>query len=267
MNLPSADLAAIAAKLGQAELSATPVEQVAEAAGLSLSEAYAIQLLGVQLRRKRGERVTGLKLGFTSREKALQMGVSDVILGFLTDRMELAPGAVLELEGLLHPRVEPEVAFLIDPRAGEIDPTDIGVDLLEHVTHVAPAMEVIDSRFRNFSFSLEDVVADNTSACRYVVGQWRPLAELCRHSDLAALDVQLKIDGAIATSGSTGAILGDPLHAPSAVRRLAAVHGHPLTGGAILLAGAATPDVALEPGTTVVAEIEQLGEVSLQTAP
>lgn len=260
MTTPAPDrarLEPLAEAIRSATAAGEAIPQLAAPAGLDLAEAYAVQLLGIEARLQAGERLTGLKLGFTSREKAEQMGVFDVILGTLTDAMEVPDGGVLDLTRLIHPRIEPEIAFRLAP-GGVIDPA---TDLRSLVTHVAVAMEVIDSRFQNFSFSLADVVADNTSACRYVVGPWQEIAG----RDLAGLDVTLTVDGATAASGSTTAILGDPWEAPAAVQRLASTYGHTLQGGMVLLAGAATAAVPLEAGVTVTAEVAGLGQVSVTT--
>jgi 2-oxo-3-hexenedioate decarboxylase len=121
---------------------------------------------------------------------------------------------------------------------------------------VAPAIEIIDSRYRDFAFSLTDVVADNTSAAALVVGPWRPA-----DTTLDNRGVQLHVDGRLAEAGSTSAILGDPLRAIPAAVRLARRHGIPLPDGTILLVGAATPAIALRAGTHVSATVSGLGRV------
>jgi 2-oxo-3-hexenedioate decarboxylase len=125
-----------------------------------LATAYRIQQAGIRLRQQRGERVVGLKLGFTSRAKMIQMGVDALIWGELTDAMQLSDGGRLDLAKLIHPRVEPEIAFIT---AIDIDrPLSLAEAGLA-LAGVAPALEIIDSRYRDFRFSLQDVVADNCS--------------------------------------------------------------------------------------------------------
>ncbi|MFI7101804.1 2-keto-4-pentenoate hydratase [Streptomyces sp. NPDC050161] len=238
--------------LDTAALRAEPVPQLTSSGALTLDEAYRVQQLLIGRRLARGERISGVKLGFTSRTKAAQMGVFDVIFGRLTDGMRIADGDRIPLGRYVHPRVEPEVAF----RLG----TDIGpgddLDPESAVDAVAPALEVIDSRYRDFRFTLQDVVADNTSASGYVLGPWTELADA---GDLANRGVRLEIDGRTAETGSTAAILGHPLRAVHAAVRMARAQGHTLRAGSILLAGAATPAVALTPGTSVEATVTGLG--------
>lgn len=256
------DLEALARRLHDATGAATAVPQLSLETPLTLDQAYAVQTAGVRLREGSGERVVGLKLGFTSRAKAEQMGVDDVIVGVITDAMEITDGGTLDPAAGVHPRVEPEVAFrlsrAIDP-AGPDEPED----LLDAVADVAPALEVIDSRYRDFSFSLTDVVADNTSAHAFVVGAWQPLATAREQLDLASLEVTLAVDDQVVQSGSTRDILGDPLNAIAEVTRMAGLHGLTLPAGSVILAGAATAAVAVSPQTSVRADVAGLGSVSM----
>ncbi|MDR3079763.1 MAG: fumarylacetoacetate hydrolase family protein [Streptomyces sp.] len=248
MNSTTLDHVAIAERLDAAALDARTLP--GGTTGLSTTEdAYAVQQAVIARKVARGERITGFKLGFTSTAKMRQMGVSDLIHGRITDAMEVADGARYDTSGLIHPRVEPEVAFLL---GAVLRP---GGDPAAAVAAVAPALEVIDSRYDGFVFSLPEVIADNTSAAGYVVGPWSA------PTDLANLGVLLELDGRLAQSGSTAAILGHPLRALAAAARLAGE----LPPGTVILAGAATAAVPLPPGTHVRAAVAGLGTVSFTT--
>lgn len=204
--------------------------------------AYEIQRNLVARRKRRGEAVVGVKLGLTSEAKMRQMGVDEVIWGWLTDEMRIADGGVLDLSRRIHAKVEPEVAFLV--RGGEIGA-------------IAPALEVIDSRWRDFRFTLPEVIADNTSAAGFVVGEWQPVP-----SGVDGLAVRLEIDGRVVQSGSTAAILGDPRRAFADAARLSGG----LEDGWIVLAGAATAAVAVAPGSAVRVLVEGLGTAALKAS-
>jgi 2-oxo-3-hexenedioate decarboxylase len=205
-------------------------------------DAYAVQRAVVDRRLGRGEQVVGVKLGLTSRAKMQQMGVNEVIWGWLTDAMEIADGGTLDLSQRIHAKVEPEVAFLV--RDGQI-------------AAVAPALEVIDSRWLDFKFTLPEVIADNTSAAGFVVGNWQPVPD-----GVDNLGVLLEVDGRVVEIGSTAAILGDPRRAFAEARRLAGV----LRNDWIVLAGAATAAVRVEPGSVVRVEVEKLGTAQLKAS-
>ncbi|MGW0430965.1 2-keto-4-pentenoate hydratase [Micromonospora sp. NPDC003197] len=249
-------MAELAARLDEAAGSAVAIPQLAVAAGIDVESAYAIQGALLDRRLARGERLVGLKMGLTSRAKMAQVGVDEVIWGRLTDAMRVPDGGAVDLRTHIHPRVEPEVAFLLDrlPEPGE----PIG-DFTEAVRAVAPALELIDSRYANFTFSLPDVVADNASAARFAIGAWQPVP-----AGLENLGVLLEVDGRVVQTGSTAAILGDPRRALDEGIRLAGRHGVRLHSGWVFLAGAATAAVPLRPGAYIRAVVERLGTVSLR---
>ncbi|WP_431934602.1 2-keto-4-pentenoate hydratase [Micromonospora sp. RP3T] len=236
----------LAARLDAAATNRVAVPQFGADAGLDVPTAYRVQEAVVAHRVARGEHPVGLKLGLTSRAKMAQMGVDEVIWGRLTDAMRVSDGGPIRLADHIHPKAEPEVAFLVEGGA---------------VTAVAPAIEVIDSRYVDFRFTLPEVVADNTSASGFVVGAWQPVP-----AGIDNLGVLLEVDGRAVQIGSTAAILGDPRRALPEAVRLAGAHGVELVDGSVLLAGAATAAVPLRSGAHVRVTVEKLGTASLRVA-
>jgi 2-oxo-3-hexenedioate decarboxylase len=82
-----------------------------------VDEAYRVQASLVQRRLDRGEKLAGVKLGLTSKAKMAQVGVDQIIWGRLTDAMRVPDGGTVSLEAFIHPRIEPEVAFLVSDGA------------------------------------------------------------------------------------------------------------------------------------------------------
>jgi len=216
-------------------------------------EAYEVQWALIQHRLGRGARRIGLKMGFTSRAKMVQMGLSDLIWGRLTSDMMVEDGTVNLLQHV-HPRVEPEICFLLKrPLSGMVT----GPEALAAVEAIAPAMEIIDSRYHDFKFSLADVVADNASSSALVIGPWhRP------DIDFSNLGLVMSFDGRAVEIGTTAAILGHPLRSLVAAARLAASAGESLEAGSLVMAGGATAAAALTPGVQVQCEMQHLGRVS-----
>jgi len=227
---------------------------------LDLAGAYRIQEEVTQRRLAAGERLTGYKLGFTSRAKMAQMGVDEVIGGRLTSALEFADGDILDPATMIHPRIEPEVVFRL---GRDVDDDESVEAALSAVNAVAAGLEVIDSRYADFKFSLADVVADNASAAGYAVGGWHSMSAT---TDLANRGVLLEIDGAVVDTGSTAAILGDPWRAVRAAVRLTRQLGIALNAGDVLLAGAATAAQPFLPGSSVRATVSGLGSVTLSMA-
>ncbi|MFI6295267.1 2-keto-4-pentenoate hydratase [Nonomuraea sp. NPDC050790] len=241
----------LAQRLDEAALSRTAIPKLTEQAALDVPAAYRVQREVVARRQARGERLAGVKMGFTSRAKMVQMGVDDVIWGLLTDAMLIE--SRLDVGGLIHPRVEPEIAFLLER------PVRSPADVEAAVGGVAVGYEVLDSRFAGFSFTLEDVIADNASASGFGLGPWH------RPREVANVGLTLEIDGRIVASGSSAAILGDPMRSLRAAARLASAAGIELEAGWVVLAGAATAAVPLPPGAHVRVSGQGLGHAEVTT--
>jgi 2-oxo-3-hexenedioate decarboxylase len=253
------DLTAIAQLLDDAARHARAIPQLSTSGfPLELEQAYEVQARSISRRLDRGERLIGIKMGFTSQAKMRQMGVDDMIWGRLTDTMALADGGSLDLHHYVHPRVEPEIAF----RLGAPLRGDVSLEAaMAAVNGVAVAMEVIDSRYENFKFSLADVVADNSSSSGFVIGPWQAPGV-----DISALPISLKFDGLTVEQGSSAAILGNPYQSLVEAARLAGASGITLEAGWIVLAGGATAAAALRPGTQVTVETPLLGSAALNIA-
>ncbi|WP_082680846.1 2-keto-4-pentenoate hydratase [Mycolicibacterium novocastrense] len=256
------DVDKLAAFLDHAVSTAIATPQLSLSHSLTLDDAYAVQASGVSLREQRGDRVVGVKLGFTSKAKAEQMGLSDVVIGVLHDSMEIARDEVTDLSRWVHPRIEPEVAFRLGK---DIKPTDTETEILAAVQQIAPALEIIDSRYEDFKFSLTDVVADNTSAAGFVVGEWLPFDEFVAVHDLGDLAVRLAVDGETVQTGTSADVLGNPLNSVQAAARMARKYDLKLSSGSIILAGAATAAVALSAGSVITASVAGLGAVSFRS--
>jgi 2-oxo-3-hexenedioate decarboxylase len=241
----------IAAKLDDAAHHAHEVEQFDPQGQLSLDDAYAIQRASIQRRIARGERRVGVKMGFTSRAKMIQMGLSDVIWGRLTSAMQTEENTAIDLARYVHPRVEPEIAFVLKR---ELRGDETGPAALAAVEAIAPALEIIDSRYKDFRFSLPEVIADNASSSSFVIGAWSS-----PRIDFSNLGLILSIDGRPVQIGSTAALLGHPLRSLVAAARLSAAAGEPLRAGAIVMAGGATSAEWLKPGQYISVEMERLG--------
>lgn len=247
------NIEALAERLDTAAVSARAIPQLSKEFELQLDDAYRIQAASIERRVSRGDRRVGMKMGFTSRAKMLQMGVSEMIWGRLTMSMMIEEGGSISLADFIHPRVEPEVAFLMRrPLAGKVS----SLEALDAVEAVACALEVIDSRYEAFKFSLSDVVADNASSSAFTVGPWcKPATEI------ANLGMILSVNGRPQTFGSTATILGHPLRALVAAARVVADAGERLEPGSIVMAGSATAAITLSQDQHISLEAEKLGRV------
>lgn len=222
---------------------------------LTIELAYEIQMTAVGRRLERGERLVGMKMGLTSQAKMEQVGVREPIFGRLTDAMLVSDGDPISISELIHPKIEPEIAFIMKREVrGPVTSAQAGLA----VAGACAALEVIDSRFRDFKFTLPDVVADNTSASRFVLGSHLvPIDQL----DLGNLGIVLEVNGRIREVASSAAVLDNPLRSLAALATMLARRGEFLREGDIVLSGGATTAVEFRAGDHVRAEIEQMGTV------
>ncbi len=259
MNAPRSLIDELAVAADEAARTATAIAQFTHSHDIDPVDAYAVQRASVERRLGRGERLVGIKMGLTSKAKMAQVGVDEVIWGRLTDGMRIADGDTISLDRFVHPRLEPEVAFLIgEPLGGAVS----AAEARQAVAAVAPAAELIDSRFENFQFSLPDVVADNSSSSGFIVGDWCP-----PDSPIDNLGMVLERNGRPAEIGSSAAILGNPIRSLVEASRMADEAGLTLQPGWIVLAGGATAAVPLQAGDRMRVVVEALGSVHLAVAP
>ena len=256
---------AIAAELRAARASLTAVDQLEGRWGaLSLDEAYAIQhhdaVTAAGSWPAAAAALDGFKLGFTSRAKMAQMNLSTPIYGLLPRGSRVATGATLSRAAYIQPRVEPELAVVV----GRSIPLDMHPDeAWLRLDHACAAMELLDSRYRDYKFSVTDVIADNTSAAGYLLGSERlPLSR-----DLGNLGVLFYKNGILIEAASTAAALEHPKHAFAALLTMLRGHGlTELTEGAVILTGGLTAAHAMAPGDHARIILEGLGAVDLHFA-
>jgi len=227
---------------------------------LTIANAYAVQEASIARRLERGERLVGLKMGLTSRAKMEQMGVHEPIYGRLTSSMVLSDGGRVKLDELCHPRVEPEVAFIMkDDLRGPVTPAQA----LDAVAGVCAALEIIDSRYRDFKFTLPDVIADNTSAVLFVLGSTLVPAD---RVNLGNLGMVMSVNGSIVETGSSAAIYEHPARSLAELANMLARRGQWIQAGQIVLSGGATAAIALKSGDHVRVDIDELGSAEIVVA-
>ncbi len=228
------------------------------APGLDAGTGYQAQRMVVQHRLDAGERIIGAKLGLTSRAKQEAMGVHEPLSGWLTSGMVLPYGEPLPLAELIHPRVEPEIAFLIGQ---ELQAPATITSVLAATEAVFAAVEVLDSRYEDFRFRLPDVIAVNASGSRIVLGpRARPVGDLC---DLRLLGCVLRSRGEVVATAAGGAVLGHPAAAVAWLVNTLSPDDWALQPGALVLSGGLTAPAPMGPGAVVSAEFDGLGTIEV----
>lgn len=235
-------------------------EMFAKAKGIDISTAYTIQHKNVALRTGRGDARIGWKMGLTSKAKMEQMGVKSPICGALTQSMQIPDGGELAFKNFIHPKVEPEIVY----RIGEDIPSGVSeADILKYTSGVAAGMEIIDSRFKDFKFTLPDVVADNCSSAGFVVSK-----DFADSSEIDAdnLGMLLEFNGTVVQAGSSSAIFDHPKKSLHTLVKMLSKWDRTVRNGDIVLVGASTAAVLLKPGDAVSVRVQDLGEASFTVA-
>jgi 2-oxo-3-hexenedioate decarboxylase len=220
--------------------------------------AYQIQdELIIRKQKHSNSRIIGRKLGLTSIAKQQMMGVHEPVYGMLLDDMLVDEQEEISLSSLIHPKIEPEIAFII----GE-ELTGPGVsapEVLKATSYVMPALEVIDSRYRNFSFTLLDVIADNASSSKFVLGnRTRNIKGL----DLGLTGMVFEKNGSIVSTSTGAAVMGHPARAVAWMVNKLGEKGISIQPGDVILSGAICESITVEPGDYIRASFDGLGSVS-----
>lgn len=260
MNLDQTTIARLAAHLESCELDAKDTLKITdEYPDMDWDDAYAIQDEIRQRKIARGSKIIGLKAGLTSHAKMKQMNVETPVFGFLADYYAVPEGGECNVPGLIHPKVEPEIAF-VTKRALKGPGCHIGA-VLAATDFVLPGIEVIDSRYRDFKFDLKSVIADNTSAARFVIGgQALPVGGL----DLRTVGIVLEKNGKPVAFGAGAAVLGNPATAIAMLANHLGARGEEIPAGTLILSGGITEAVAVEAGDAVTLRMQGMGSVSMR---
>ena len=231
--------------------------------GLSIEDGYAIQAALLEKHLARGDGVAGAKLGLTSAAKQEQMGVSEPCYGWVLESSvarAAGPAPVDVAVGeLIHPRAEPELIFVLGQDLS--GPGVTASDVLDATAAVVGGIELIDSRYEAFSFTLADVIADNTSAARMVVGHGGIGP---RDADLTTLGCVFEVDAQITGTAAGAALLGDPAACVAMLANHLAREGQSLKEGWIIPAGAPCDARPLAAGSQATARYSHLGPVSVR---
>jgi 2-oxo-3-hexenedioate decarboxylase len=262
MNLDNATILKLADHLETAELKAYDVTKITDDhPDMDWDDAYAIQDEIRRRKEARGNKTVGLKAGLTSFAKMKQMGVEVPVFGFVSDYMSCPDGGEIKTSELIHPKVEAEICVVTKaPLSGP--GCHMGA-VMAAIDFVVPAVEIIDSRYRDFKFDLKSVIADNTSASRFVIGgRPRELADL----DLRTLGVVLEKNGEIAAMAAGAAVLGHPLAAVVMLANHLGARGQEIPAGTFIMTGGVTEAIAVKAGDNVAVRFQDLGTVSMRFA-
>lgn len=225
---------------------------------MDVVDAYEIQLINIRKRLAEGRLVRGHKVGLSSKAMQEMMGVDEPDYGHLLDDMFVFEDDEVDTSALCYPRVEVEVGFILGSSLPA--PGCNAADVLRATEYVVPAIEIIDSRIRDWKISLCDTIADNASSCRVVLGA---RATRIDQVDLRTVGATLRRNGSVIATGSSGAVLGNPVTAVAWLANKVHSFGVRLEAGHVVLPGSCTRAYDVAPGDNMRADFDTLGGVSV----
>ncbi len=206
---------------------------------LTIDDAYAISLGALAKRQADGERVIGKKIGVTSKAVQDMLGVHQPDFGFLTDRMFVEGEIDVAAKGLIQPRAEAEIGFIL--KDGLKGPGVTAEQVIAATESIVPCFEIVDSRIQDWKIAIVDTVADNASCGVYVLGEARADP---REHDLPNLHVTVTKNGEPLSEGYGHAVQGSPAEAVAWLANTLGAYGVSLDAGDVILSGSLVP---LEP--------------------
>ncbi len=218
--------------------------------------AYAVQRANTEFWTKQGRRLVGRKIGLTAKAVQRQLGVDQPDFGMLLADRTVGDGEEIDPGLIMQPRVEAEIALIIERDLTAERPTV--ADVIRATAFAIPAIEVVSSRIADWDIRIVDTIADNASFGLYVLGgPPRSLDGL----DLRLCGMVMERRGEPISLGVGAACLGNPLNAAAWLARKMVEVGMPLQAGDVIMTGALGPMAPVAAGDVIEARISGLGSV------
>ena len=259
-NLTKDQIEQLAEHCENAELQAYEITKITDDfPDMTYKDAFDIQWEIRRRKEARGHKIVGMKMGLTSWAKMAQMGVEQPCYGFLADYFAVPDGGEIKIDELIHPKIEAELAFVTKtPLKG---PGVHIADVLRATDFVMPAVEIIDSRYKDFKFDLKSVIADNSSSSRFVAGGTMAKAE---DLDLKNIGVVMELNGEVVQVGAGAAVLGHPASSVAMLANMLGERGEEIPAGTYIMIGAITAAVQVNKGDSFTVRYQDLGSVSVK---
>ena len=226
---------------------------------MTIEDAYHVQQRMIARRLEQGDRVIGKKIGVTSTAVMNMLGVHQPDFGYLLDSMVYNEGESVEMDALIQPKAEGEIAFLL--KKDLQGPGVTAADVLAATEGVMACFEIVDSRIQDWKIRIQDTVADNASCGVFVLGdQLVDIANL----DLALAGMVLEKNGEIVVTGAGAATMAHPVNAMVWLANMLGSLGIALKAGDIVLSGAMGAMVPVARGDNLRMTIGGIGGCSVR---
>ncbi|OMP67215.1 2-keto-4-pentenoate hydratase [Domibacillus epiphyticus] len=224
-----------------------------------VKNAYYVQLETIAEKVKAGRKITGKKIGLTSKAMQTLLGVEEPDYGHLLDDMVIENGGAISVKRLLQPKVEAEIAFVLKKTIK--GPGITPIDVMKATDYIVPSLEIVDSRIRDWKIKLADTVADNASSGLYLLGG-KPAKP--SEVDLEMIGMVFEKNGEIVNTGVGAAALGHPASCVAWLANKLSEFDIALEAGEVILSGALSAAVDAKAGDVFTAKFAHIGQVSVR---
>lgn len=247
----------LAVDLYEAEKSGEAIATITDQYEVTNDEAYQIQIEGMKLRLADGHRIVGKKIGLTSKAMQDALGVFEPDYGYIADYMMSYEGDPIELSELVSPKIEPEIAFVL--KEDLQGPGVTIADVLRATAGIMPAIEIIDSRVKDWKIKIQDTIADGASIGRVVLSGKLTSVEAI---DMRFMGLVLEKNGEVIGTAAGAAVLGHPANAVAWLANKLAKYDISLKKGEVIMSGSFTAACPVTSGDNVTCYFDHLGKVS-----
>lgn len=259
------EIQAAAAALDEAERTRTQIGLLSLAhPDMSMDHAYAVQAAWVGMKLAHGRRVTGRKIGLTSKAMQAALAIDIPDSGILLDDMLFENDANIPGDRFIQPRIEAEIAFVMkSDLKGEVSLDQV----LDATDYVQPSLEILDTRIlrkdpaTGATRNVCDTIADNAANAGIVLGGEKIGP---RDTDLRWIGAIVMRNDEVEETGLGGGVLNHPAEGIVWLVRRLAEYGDFIRAGEIVLSGSFIRPVEARPGDAIVADFGAHGRVSCQ---
>lgn len=257
------EIAEAAARLDEAERTRKQIGLLSLAhPGMDMADAYAVQSAWVKRKLEAGRRRIGWKIGLTSKAMQAALNIDIPDSGVLLDDMIFGEGADIPPDRFIQPRIEAEIAFVMNaPLRG---PNATLEDVLEATGEIVPALEILDTRILRMdpetktTRTVFDTIADNAANAGIVLGRRRfdPL-----DTDMRWMGAVVLRNGAVEETGLGAGVLNHPATSVAWLANRLAEYGESIEAGEIVLSGSFIRPIEAPSGSEICADFGPYGTV------
>ncbi|MDR3083836.1 MAG: 2-keto-4-pentenoate hydratase, partial [Streptomyces sp.] len=220
----------------------------------TIADAFRVQEEVIRRQVIAGDRIAGFKLGNIAKAMQTKFGVDEPDYGYLLASQFYPENLPRSEDEFIEPFIELEPAFVFKRDVGGANVTV--ADIMAATDFVVPALEIIDSRVRDWNIGIFDTLADSGSSAGVILGgQPRSLSQV----NLSDTHGMITFDGEVVAEGNTSAIYGSPISALVWLCRRIAEYDITLKAGQLILPGSCLAAAKMIPGTHITGRFEGWG--------